>query len=824
MWRTICLEANSLHQQRDIASCTGCKAAPVGATSAALDRSDKLDDVLSLSVTDFIDNTIALVDQFLLDPTDEQREIFESAFAGQMEELDAQFPENSFEAHVTDLVNTAVAAETDLRRGLPPFQTPSTQGETYYHARVRSGNGEIYSIRGMTDAWGNYTLFLPLRANLLSVSFFNPTTWTYGFASPSGRGGIDFPYMSTPVTELVDSDEDGLSDLAEWIIGTDPFNPDTNGNGIPDGVIVANGGDPLDGLPAATGILGTASVEGTARDIDALNNLVAVAAEAGGVSLFNVFNGMTPILVGHTRTRQSSLDVSLSGNLMAVADGTAGLAVHDIGDPTNIRVLHLVPADLLGGGIVRAVDTQGDFAAVGSTGGRVSLVDMNHGVVLGSIATNSVDDVAFSGEYLYAYAGNQFRVMSYLDGPLEVVGALALPNANFNERGRLFAGTQEAYLVHRTGFRVIDISNPGEPQILTNGTSPQFGWRDLVANGSGLGIAALGPNQGLQYNDSNNVSVYNLFDPLESSLNDLFRLEIPTPGSARAISLFNGFAYVADHQRGLQVINYLAWDNQGTPPVGELVTKVSKGSVVRGSQILLQAQVTDDVQIRNVEFFINGQRIMVDGNYPFELLYRLPSDVESPIEFTAIARDTGFNTTELNTINLDVIDDVEPPSVIISHIANSNGQDRMFSGDTVLVELILFDNVAVDFDSLRFFVDDVEISVRRDGGLVWDIGTWFRGDYELTVQMSDFSGNLGYSEPVSFRLGDQAITREFSLHVDDMAPDALHREAITREFSIHSDDTDPEALLNESISREFSVGIEHDDEPESSQLGSDANN
>lgn len=44
---------------------------------------------------------------------------------------------------------------------------------------------------------------------------------------------------------LVDSDGDGLSDLAERYIGTDPFNPDTDGDGYEDLQEILNGYNPL---------------------------------------------------------------------------------------------------------------------------------------------------------------------------------------------------------------------------------------------------------------------------------------------------------------------------------------------------------------------------------------------------------------------------------------------------------------------------------------------------------------------------------------------------------------------------------------------------
>lgn len=47
--------------------------------------------------------------------------------------------------------------------------------------------------------------------------------------------------------EIVDSDHDGLSDELELKLGTDPQNPDTDGDGYTDGEEVANGYNPLVG-------------------------------------------------------------------------------------------------------------------------------------------------------------------------------------------------------------------------------------------------------------------------------------------------------------------------------------------------------------------------------------------------------------------------------------------------------------------------------------------------------------------------------------------------------------------------------------------------
>ena len=48
------------------------------------------------------------------------------------------------------------------------------------------------------------------------------------------------------IGENIDSDNDGINDVDEGTIGTDPFNPDTDGDGINDGAEITNGSNPLD--------------------------------------------------------------------------------------------------------------------------------------------------------------------------------------------------------------------------------------------------------------------------------------------------------------------------------------------------------------------------------------------------------------------------------------------------------------------------------------------------------------------------------------------------------------------------------------------------
>ena len=54
--------------------------------------------------------------------------------------------------------------------------------------------------------------------------------------------------------DMLDSDQDGLQDIYEDDIGTDPFNPDTDGDNLPDGFeVLYSSTDPLNPISLEIG-------------------------------------------------------------------------------------------------------------------------------------------------------------------------------------------------------------------------------------------------------------------------------------------------------------------------------------------------------------------------------------------------------------------------------------------------------------------------------------------------------------------------------------------------------------------------------------------
>jgi hypothetical protein len=91
----------------------------------------------------------------------------------------------------------------------------------------------------------------------------------------------------------------------------------------------------------------------------------------------------------------------------------------------------------------------------------------------------------------------------------------------------------------------------------------------------------------------------------------------------------------------------------------------TNGAAEEGKFIRLTAAVTDDVQVRNVEFYVDGVRVLTDGNFPFEHRFVTPrrSATKTNLTIRAKATDTGGNFAWSDEIMVTLTPDVTRPQV-----------------------------------------------------------------------------------------------------------------------------------------------------------------
>jgi hypothetical protein len=477
------------------------------------------------------------------------------------------------------------------------------------------------------------------------------------------RTGPDGSFAKIPPIQLRalsnphDRDQDGLSDPAEFVVGTDPENPDTDGDGILDGAELDNGTDPLGGA-GVLGIIGSLETPGTAQDVCGANDVLVVADGPGGVTVINAFNTLSPVVIARVETPGEALRVACTGTTVAVADGTGGLAIVDISDPPAAAIRETVSPFMLAGR-AECVAAVARSAYVGSNTGRVSLVDLESGAVLErvTLGTQPITDVVIAGGTLFATDTTRLYALSIVDPlGLRLLGSVGSPSIGGDPNQRLFVGGGVAYVAVGRGVNTFDVSDPQSPSLIQTGGATQVrGWGQLVVDGTGIGVAAVGATP-----SSRDVGIYDASDP---SAVQTFITSYATPGSVQAVTLFNGLAYAVDGG-ALQVVRFLAPDTGQVAPSIALSSSGGLTSLEEGQLASVAAITSDDVQVRNVEFYIDDQRVAVDGGFPFEHTFVVPQlATQTQLRLRARVFDTGGNSTFSDEYVVQIVPDTTAPVV-----------------------------------------------------------------------------------------------------------------------------------------------------------------
>ncbi len=541
--------------------------------------------------------------------------------------------------------------------------------------------------RQLSGAFAQYRLFLPGMsssafrafrssnpnqvglfriATLRSVRAYDPVTKRVGQATPRRIAGLPsgisgFRFVTLPRT-TPDSDGDGLPDYAEEIIGTDRLNPDSDGDGLKDGAELDQGNNPLDGRPASVGIQATIKGTGTTYDVAAFNDVAITAEGIAGVGLFNVSRGYNPVFVGTVATPGDARAVALGNAFAAVGGGTGGLSLLRVSSDAGGRLLHT----LLLGSAVNAVAAHGGLAFAGTDAGEVVLVEALSGLLLGRVQTGQrVNDLGFSDGHLFVLTEANLAIFR-LEG-LDLVPVTTVPHGNSYQvesitgRRRLAVGGGQAWVTGYPGFSTLSVTNPALPFVL--GSAVDYApnsFKQVAPTGSGYGVAAVGVVPSNVDPRTHNVQLFNLRDP---SVSTNVITQFDTPGLARAVALYGGLAYVADSESGLQVMSYLPFDTGTNAPTIALNVGATGELLEAGQTLGLTASVTDDVQVREVEFYLNGQRVLVDGGFPFEVGVQLPAYDANRTNVTVRARaiDTGGNATWSDELRFGLSPDRTPP-------------------------------------------------------------------------------------------------------------------------------------------------------------------
>jgi len=206
------------------------------------------------------------------------------------------------------------------------------------------------------------------------------------------------------------------------------------------------------------------------------------------------------------------------------------------------------------------------------------------------------------------------------------------------------------------------------------------------------------------------------------------------------------------------------------PPTGFILYPYS-GQTVSGV-VEIQVSVSDNLGIEQVEFFINGNTIGTNSEYPYshEWNTELATEDTEHIIYITIT-DLGGNSTDVSPISVLVNnivtpgDDTTPPVLAILTPISSQTV-----GDTVLISGFAIDNIGIA--DVKFYVDDELVTTVVDSPYTYNWITYeLSNGSEHVIQMTatDLSDNQTTAQPVFVTVQNEYYgeIENFSLSVSE---------------------------------------------------------
>jgi hypothetical protein len=533
-------------------------------------------------------------------------------------------------------------------------------------------------VRGLTSTDGTIGS-LVLRPNTnFELSYFDPTTSHLGkavFQTPSSGQSFKLPTVMISEFNGTDEDEDRLPDAIEEVLGTLPDNPDTDGDGISDSAELEQGLSPLDGIAATTGVQASLDMPGTVEALATVDDLLYAATGSHGLAIVDTSSFRLPIQLGQIDLpgNATGVGVEASLGLAAVASGTA-LHIVDVSDPMMPELARSVSVG------ANHVEVAGGFAFA-TSGNGLSVVDLITGDVIASLplpGAGNVTGLAREGTTLYAYiSGSDTLAVVDVSKPESptILGQTSVDVAS-SDVG-ISAGGGLVWLAG-SGLRTVDVSDPTNPT-LQHGADSFFSAARVARNGSGLALVL--PDGG------SFVQVYNVGNPDDT---DALLTQFNLSGSATAVAISRGIGFVGAGSR-LEVVNYRPFDAEGNAPTAMAIVDAEDADpaipgiqALEGGLVSVQAIVTDDVQVRNVELLINGAVVANDVSFPFDFIAPVPmSATGETFTIEVRATDTGGNATTSAPTTLAIVPDTFAPT--IDFVIPANGTSRFFGSKAVRI-------------------------------------------------------------------------------------------------------------------------------------------
>lgn len=439
---------------------------------------------------------------------------------------------------------------------------------------------------------------------------------------------------SDPAMPFEDPDHDGLTNLQEFQNGTDPNNPDTDGDGLTDGqevlmyhtspVLFSTDGTGIsDGIEVQTGTLGGTLAAKLAAAVKSLEvkpssfildvNTIQGQASQQLQVLGHLVDGKTTLDLTSTQeeTNYSSSDLTIcnfgtpDGNVFAGNNGSCIITVTNNGftaqatgivktfSPTALSFISIP-------GFANGVGVNGNtaFVAAGAAGLQVvDVTDRTNPIIVGSLALpGNANNIQLLGNLAYVAAGPAGVHIIDVTNPLSPV-LLGTLSTGANALDVAVLGTK-LYVANSSNLLLADVTNPSQPTKISS----------LPLNGL---------IQGLDVDPQRNLAV------VTAGTSGIYTVDVSNPagpvllgttstGDARDVAIRGNFAFVADFQHSTTSVDITS---PSAPIVLSHITDPNLGGFLQDIVLSGQFALAADVK------FVNGIPI-TDISDPTNLIAR----------------------------------------------------------------------------------------------------------------------------------------------------------------------------------------------------------
>jgi len=371
-----------------------------------------------------------------------------------------------------------------------------------------------------------------------------------------------------PAMPFEDPDHDGLTNLQEFQNGTDPNNPDTDGDGLTDGqevliyhtnpVLFSTDGTGIsDGIEVQTGTLGgtlAAKLAAAVKSFEVkppsfvlnVNTIEGQASQQLQV-LGHLIDGKTTLDLTSTLegTNYSSSDLTIcnfgapDGNVFAGANGACTITVTNGAFSAQasgvVRTFSPVALSFIPiPGFANGVDVNGNFAYVAAGGAGlqvVNVINRSNPVIVGSLSLpGNANDVKLLGNLAFVAGGSAGLHIIDITDPLTPV-KLATLSTGANALDIAVRGTR-VYVANGSNLLIADVTNPSSPSRIST-------------------LSLTGTIQGVDVDSLRNLAV------VTAGPNGVYVVDISNPnapvvvgnastGDARDVAIGGTTAFVAD--------------------------------------------------------------------------------------------------------------------------------------------------------------------------------------------------------------------------------------------------------------------------------------